>query len=96
MLDKETRIKVELGEDEPGKNILVSSTLQLKTLEEEGDLRSYGFRAYGKNSLTFRNLDAQPRILDSSGNEVEYRTQEFNGLTLLSFEGRGEIEVVIK
>lgn len=94
LLTEETLIEVELGDQPAGSNILISSTLKLKSMEQ-GENTRFTFKAFGKNSLTFRNLEEEIKIFDAMGNPVEFTLQEFDGLTMVSFKGRGEMEVEI-
>jgi len=88
------KVLVELLEDaENQNNILVSSTVQLDEVIAVNSGLIYKIEAYGKNVLTFKNLDKYVILTDENGENISYTTQKTDDLTYLEFKGRGNFEV---
>lgn len=87
--ENENKIIVKLESNPESNNILISSTLKLKSIEETDSKVIYHMKSYGKNILTFKNLEKEIKILDSMGNQVIPSQQKFDNKTVFEFKGRG-------
>ncbi len=88
------KVSVELLEKaENQSNILVSSTVQLDEVIADNSGLIFKIEAYGKNVLTFKNLDKHVILTDENGENISYTTQKMDDLTYVEFKGRGNFEV---
>ncbi len=87
--DGVNRVAVKMGEVELLSNFLVSSTVRLLSIGED----SYSINAFGKNVLTFQNLNKEISLSDESGNEVEFTIIPMDDLSYLEFTGKGQFLV---
>ncbi|MDZ7725332.1 MAG: hypothetical protein U5R06_21565 [candidate division KSB1 bacterium] len=81
-------LAVNMRERSELKNCLVSSTVELESVDARSDI-SYTIRARGQNVLRFKHLDRGVRITDARGNKVKYSIQRLDNLTIVDFDGRG-------
>jgi hypothetical protein len=87
----ENRIVVRMGTPETAVPVLASSTVKL--LSVEGG--TYRVEAFGKNVLTFKDLDREAVIRNESGEVIGAEVKTMDNLTYLEFEGRGLFTVKI-
>jgi hypothetical protein len=84
-------------ENIPDENsVLIASTMRLLDINDNNNSIRYSFECYGKNILTFRNLDKKAIIKDASGKEIEAREQKTGNFSYLEFSGRGKMDCILK
>jgi hypothetical protein len=91
-----SKILVELSEYPLNSDLLISSTVRLKHLEQKGEVMIYDITAYSQNRLVFKNLNKDFYILDNEGNEIPFKTQEYKDLKYIEFDGRGDYVLAVK
>ena len=89
----ENQIKVKLDPDPESSNILISSSLQLKSVKEVGNGVEYKMHAYGKNILTFKNLNKNLQLRDASGKLIDFTLHKYDNFSNFEFGGRGDVIV---
>jgi len=94
--ESENSIIIELDESPDDSNILISSTLKMKSLEEKNDQVIFRMKAFGKNVVSLKNLSREIQVFDEAGNQVETSVREFENKKVFEFEGRGDFTVVMK
>jgi hypothetical protein len=86
-LNSETnRIIVKMDNEPAGDDILISSTVRLLNVQEDGPI-SFQIKGYGKDLLTFKNLMKGVSVVDSKGAEVSHTNQKMGPLTYIEFSG---------
>jgi hypothetical protein len=84
-------IVIRMGHEKTGGSLLASSTVKLLRITDG----VYTVKAYGKNILTFKDLEGKVTIKDASGQVVSAESQIMDDLTYLEFEGRGIFTIEI-
>ena len=86
---------VEMKKDAELKNLLVASTVQLRSINS-GKKTTYDVMAYGKNVLTFKNLTKTIKIIDSDKQEKECKILTMDNFEYIEFFGRGEFKIILE
>ncbi len=87
---------VTLSEDARTENMLISSTVELQSIEEKEGGVIYHVKAYGKNVLYYKNLDKEAEITDARGNGIDRTKTSADNITCFEFEGRGEFIITCR
>jgi hypothetical protein len=97
MLKKgDNTVVIEMTREAQQQNILTASTVQLHSIRKTGDQIKYNITAYGKNVLTFKNLDKKVRIISEKGKKQRTEKTKMDTFTYYEFEGRGDFSVILK
>lgn len=89
------KIQVKLAEKSITAPLLVYSTVRLqKTIVADKNI-TYYFQTYGKNTLIFKNLINEPKIVDSNNSRIRFQNLKNNGASYLSFEGIGFYQIIV-
>ena len=86
---------VEMKKDAELKNLLVASTVQLRSINS-GKKTTYDVMAYGKNVLTFKNLTKTIKVIDSDKQEKECKKLKMDNFEYIEFFGRGEFKIILE
>ncbi len=86
---------IEMEKDADLKNLLVSSTVQLRAMNN-GNKTTFDVTAYGKNVLTFKNLTKTFKIIGSDGREKQFKQIKMDNFEYIEFFGRGVFRIVLE
>ncbi len=88
-LTPETAVRVTLGDARPQGAALAWSSVQLASVQREGNVVAYHVEAFGPNAMAFTSRPADFTLETAEGTPVQPRVHEANGWCSVEFPGRG-------
>ena len=92
----DNHVLVKMGGKEVKKDLWISSTLQLFSLNREKSAYTYKVKGYGKNVIVFKNLTGTITVQDNEGNLAEVKKIHMGNLDYFEFPGRGMFTITLE
>lgn len=88
-------LHIKMDNASTSKNILIGSTVELLSIDKKDENLVYTVKAYGKNVLTFKNLEKEAHIVNQENQSQSVKIKKLNNLSYIEFEGTGLFSVYL-